>query len=331
MFEGKILCVGSSLFVKNKYGLGYHLRIDIASQNSAKQISELVSDKICSPTLDRVTNNEMLFTLPKCQTDNFAGLFDSLDQSIERNNFGIKAYGISMTTLEDVFLNICRRCEHPNEVVQSTDAFSTLLRSTQFAPNLKQKVSILIKIRCLILLRNRTYLCGLAFQLGCILIYCCSLLLFLKPVVPSPFALTSEVYEQNTIIFKSNTISSEMIASFSKHWNWKAVPEFTFELMKDAIYAVDLNQKTATIIFKANYSHSLPILQNCISNILASLWLNQSLLIETVNHPFEEDHFSLSKLAYLMSYIGLSSLGLYTLAVNFAVEVVQERKVSHLA
>lgn len=49
-------------------------------------------------------HEEVSFTIPKSQAQNFGGFFEVLDQRLEQ--FDIKSYGVSMSNLEDVFLKI---------------------------------------------------------------------------------------------------------------------------------------------------------------------------------------------------------------------------------
>ena len=46
MAEGKIKCVGSSLFLKNRYGVGYNLVIAKKDRSPAPQIDKFVFERI---------------------------------------------------------------------------------------------------------------------------------------------------------------------------------------------------------------------------------------------------------------------------------------------
>ncbi len=46
MAEGKIKCLGSSLFLKNRYGVGYNLVIAKKDRNPAPQIDKFVFERI---------------------------------------------------------------------------------------------------------------------------------------------------------------------------------------------------------------------------------------------------------------------------------------------
>uniref|UniRef100_A0A8C3FTN3 ABC transporter domain-containing protein n=1 Tax=Chrysemys picta bellii TaxID=8478 RepID=A0A8C3FTN3_CHRPI len=97
--HGRIKCVGSSLFLKKKWGIGYHLSEVCDSEN----ISSLVRQYIPDATFTGQSENELSYTLPLENVDKFPDLFCGLDS---HSGQGIINYGVSMTTLEDVFLKL---------------------------------------------------------------------------------------------------------------------------------------------------------------------------------------------------------------------------------
>jgi ATP-binding cassette subfamily A (ABC1) protein 3 len=46
MAEGDVQCCGSSLFLKNRYGVGYNLKIDKKSRDPAPDIDKFIVDRI---------------------------------------------------------------------------------------------------------------------------------------------------------------------------------------------------------------------------------------------------------------------------------------------
>ena len=61
MAEGKIKCVGSSLFLKNRFGVGYNLVIAKKSRDPAPQIDKFVFDRINSAHKLSEVSSEMTF------------------------------------------------------------------------------------------------------------------------------------------------------------------------------------------------------------------------------------------------------------------------------
>jgi len=46
MAEGKVQCTGSSLFLKNRYGVGYNLVIAKKNRNPAPHIDKFITERI---------------------------------------------------------------------------------------------------------------------------------------------------------------------------------------------------------------------------------------------------------------------------------------------
>uniref|UniRef100_A0A8C6NMZ2 ATP binding cassette subfamily A member 5 n=1 Tax=Nothobranchius furzeri TaxID=105023 RepID=A0A8C6NMZ2_NOTFU len=110
--QGQLKCVGSSLYLKIKCGVGYHLRMSVSEGCNAESVVSLVNRHVPKAKLSRQHEAELTFTLPFESMDTFPGLFSELDS---QPKLGIINYGVSMTTLEDVFL----RLEAENEVDQA--------------------------------------------------------------------------------------------------------------------------------------------------------------------------------------------------------------------
>jgi ATP-binding cassette subfamily A (ABC1) protein 3 len=113
MSKGKLKCCGSPLYLKSKFGSGYNLtiakkkinddslQIDIKN-NDSKKIIDLVKNFIPNSKLNSNINSEISFILPSNDSDKFSQLFECLEN--EKDNLNIVNVGISVTTIEDVFL-----------------------------------------------------------------------------------------------------------------------------------------------------------------------------------------------------------------------------------
>ena len=137
MAEGQLRCAGSSLFLKKHYGVGYQLTIeknarvgvaakevvyqgdsgvdeDYGSGNYICEVSgnaEAVLEKIVLSAVPEASllNNvgtEMSFQLPIGAAAKFMPMFEKLDHEIDKKN--IVTYGVSITTLDEVFLLVAR-------------------------------------------------------------------------------------------------------------------------------------------------------------------------------------------------------------------------------
>ncbi|XP_016838488.1 ATP-binding cassette sub-family A member 5 isoform X2 [Nasonia vitripennis] len=106
--KGKLRCCGSSLFLKNKFGIGYHLTLVLEGNVRENAITRLVSSHVTKAEKARRHGRELSFILPHNSVENFAPLFSAIEQEIKTKalRLGISSYGVSMTTLEEVFLHL---------------------------------------------------------------------------------------------------------------------------------------------------------------------------------------------------------------------------------
>ena len=106
--EGKMKCIGSPLFLIEKFGKFMSLNISKDEYSNNNQIVDFVK-KLVKNVEYEILSEEIMFRIPvkdkrlkKCI--DIPEFFQSLDENI--NNLKIKSYSVSMPTLEDVFLNV---------------------------------------------------------------------------------------------------------------------------------------------------------------------------------------------------------------------------------
>uniref|UniRef100_A0A665VH83 ABC transporter domain-containing protein n=1 Tax=Echeneis naucrates TaxID=173247 RepID=A0A665VH83_ECHNA len=104
MAGGELQCCGSPLFLKNKYGAGYHMVIVKDALCNVSEISRLVHMYVPNATMESSAGAELSYILPKESTSRFELLFAELEMN--REELGIASYGASVTTMEEVFLRV---------------------------------------------------------------------------------------------------------------------------------------------------------------------------------------------------------------------------------
>uniref|UniRef100_H3GK29 ABC transporter domain-containing protein n=1 Tax=Phytophthora ramorum TaxID=164328 RepID=H3GK29_PHYRM len=126
MAEGQLRCCGSSLFLKNRYGAGYNFTLvkssDPAAPCKETQLQSLVTSRV--PTAKVLSNvgAEIAFQLPLDSTTSFPLLFEELDEKM--GELGVLSYGISVTTLEEVFIKVAEAGDEDNQHTLNKDAAS---------------------------------------------------------------------------------------------------------------------------------------------------------------------------------------------------------------
>ncbi|XP_067859732.1 phospholipid-transporting ATPase ABCA3 [Heptranchias perlo] len=104
MAKGQLQCCGSPLFLKSKYGAGYHMVIVKQPDCDIPKITSLVKKFVPRAVLESKAGAELSYILPNESTDRFEALFSELEQ--EQKALGIASYGASVTTMEEVFLRV---------------------------------------------------------------------------------------------------------------------------------------------------------------------------------------------------------------------------------
>lgn len=177
MAEGRLCCVGSSLFLKKTYGVGYQLTIErqrnsimrrvvthvVFDDEDEEQYPDSSLEVVVSKVLgedncyDHGTNNgidsllmdiihssvpeaavlsnigsELSFQLPIGAASRFLPLFKGLDEQISAGN--INSYGVSITTLEEVFLLVERGLAKQKHLDSSNSVSSPTTASSEDTP-----------------------------------------------------------------------------------------------------------------------------------------------------------------------------------------------------
>ncbi|KAH9151195.1 hypothetical protein LEN26_003903, partial [Aphanomyces euteiches] len=106
MADGELRCCGSSLFLKNRYGAGYTLSlVKISPESDVSALTSFIQQSMGGrATVLSNVGTEIAFQLPLDSSHLFSDMFTSLDGQL--GDFGIVSHGISVTTLEEVFLKV---------------------------------------------------------------------------------------------------------------------------------------------------------------------------------------------------------------------------------
>ncbi|GMF37448.1 unnamed protein product [Phytophthora fragariaefolia] len=114
MAEGELRCCGSSLFLKNRFGAGYNLTLvkDDATCDD-NDVSAFVTSFVPSAQLLSNVGSEIAFQLPLHSSSSFAAMFAELDRQLQ--TLGLLSYGVSVTTLEEVFIKVAELADENNQ------------------------------------------------------------------------------------------------------------------------------------------------------------------------------------------------------------------------
>ncbi|KAL3659650.1 hypothetical protein V7S43_015325 [Phytophthora oleae] len=105
MAEGEMRCCGSSLFLKNRFGAGYNLTlVKDDSKCDDDAVAAFITSYVPSAKLLSNVGSEIAFQLFQKSSPQFAVMFTDMDNNLGR--LGLVSYGISATTLEEVFIKV---------------------------------------------------------------------------------------------------------------------------------------------------------------------------------------------------------------------------------
>ena len=104
MAKGRMMCLGSSLFLKNRFGTGYRITFVKKRKKAHPHLLKFLESYFTGVELSSEVHDEVSYVVPKSNSANFAGFFEQLDARLEE--FDVSSYGVSMSNLEDVFLKI---------------------------------------------------------------------------------------------------------------------------------------------------------------------------------------------------------------------------------
>jgi ATP-binding cassette subfamily A (ABC1) protein 5 len=102
--KGKLEVVGNSLFLKNHYGAGYNLQLTIRENCDQDAVKNFIGQYIEDCEFKSHTSSQMVFMLPYQSVSKFPAFLKALETSLE--DLCIENYGLTQTTLEQVFLKI---------------------------------------------------------------------------------------------------------------------------------------------------------------------------------------------------------------------------------
>ena len=253
--DGTMKCIGSPLFLIEKFGKNINLNITKEFSANNDNIINFINDNIKDAGIEyEIFTEEILFKIPK-DSKNFDGkkFFEILDKNYK--NLKIKSYSISMSTLEDVFINVSKITKkkkqlknHMNEVeIDEEEKAEALKREENFKilyddNNYNEKYSYCSKI----LRDTKVSMRKRLFQ-----IYRDKKTFFLEILCPILLALIGcavcsiDILEKNKAIkFDINEISNEnqIIHFYPSDQNINIINQILYNYTSEDISSIKFNQ-----------------------------------------------------------------------------------------
>uniref|UniRef100_A0A8D0RE36 Cholesterol transporter ABCA5 n=1 Tax=Sus scrofa TaxID=9823 RepID=A0A8D0RE36_PIG len=362
--QGMLKCVGSSIFLKSKWGIGYRLSMYIDRYCATESLSSLVKQHIPAATLLQQNDQQLVYSLPFKDMDKFSGLFSALDA---HSNLGVISYGVSMTTLEDVFLKLEVEAEidqadysvftqQPPEEELDSKSFDEMEQSLLILSETKaslvstmslwkQQVCTMAKFHLLTLKRESKSVRSVLLLL--LIFFAVQIFMFLvhhsfkNAVVP--IKLVPDLYflrpgdkpdrYKTSLLLQNSTDSdiSDLIGFFTSQ-------NIMVEMFNDSDYLSAAPHSAAfnvmqsekdyvfTAVFNSTMVYSLPVLMNIISNYYL-YHLNVTESIQVWNTPFIQE---ITDIVFRIElYFQAALLGIIVTAMPpyFAMENAENHKI----
>ncbi|KAM4824071.1 LOW QUALITY PROTEIN: ATP-binding cassette sub-family A member 6-like [Urocitellus parryii] len=321
MSNGELKCAGSSVFLKRKWGLGYHLSLYKNEISDPGQITSFINHHIPDAKLKLENKEKLVYTLPLESTSKFPDLFSDIDKC---SGQGMMSYDISMSTLNEVFMNLERKpmmrqdfertdkirdSESPSEMDPACFSLPEIHKTVSDMGLWRMQVCAIARLRFLKLKRGRKTLLTLLLVFG----------IALFPLIMEKIAYSmidqnadwefkTELYflssgqlpqePRTSLLIINNTESNiEDFIQSLKHQNiLLEVDDFenrngTEGLSYNGAIIVSGKQKDYrfSVVCNTKRLHCFPILMNIISNGLLQMF-NHSQHIRIERSPFSWNH-----------------------------------------
>jgi len=164
--EGKIRCLGTSLYLKNHFKMNYELTAESADKDVVEEvILRHIPDAVYVPSEDSLTKDGLVkshvWKLPLENTSDFTALFDELESHSE-----VKKFALSMPTLEELFIRLEDETHQKEEDDQHSRSDQVLIQTNQDklpilksveTPSQKSIIGTLMSYRLKIFLKNKGF------------------------------------------------------------------------------------------------------------------------------------------------------------------------------
>ncbi|XP_039085717.1 ATP-binding cassette sub-family A member 6 [Hyaena hyaena] len=319
MSNGRLKCAGSSVFLKRKWGLGYHLSLYRNEICDPEKITSFINHYIPDAKLKTENKEKLVYTLPVERTNKFPDLFSGLEKC---SGQAVISYDISTSTLSDVFMKLEGRSAieqdfEQAEMIRDTESLHDTEPAWSSLPEMQKAVSdfglwkmqicAIARLRFLKLKRGKKELLTLLLVFGiAVFPLVVEKILYAVLYQKSDWEFKPELYflspgqppedPRTSLLIINNTESNiEDFIQSLKHQNiLLEIDDFanrngTDDLSYNGAIIVSGKQKDYrfSVVCNTLRLHCFPILVNIISNGLLRMFNStQNIRIERSPYPF---------------------------------------------
>ncbi|EFP07593.1 hypothetical protein CRE_26165 [Caenorhabditis remanei] len=272
MSHGKMAASGSLPFLKKKYGDGYVMTLVLDSDDNVEDsmpVVERLSTAFVNDAKIKDQRGQMIeISLPETQKDKFLSLFKAIEAIIDKQydsedlrylssdlteqvkKMKIVAMGISVSSLEQVFIKIEKECDRvlygiddEEKRAKAEKNFNSLAEAKKEPPIegsslISLQLKTILYKRCIHLLRNPSQLI-MQFLIPCFLLY----LIFEKTAINPPADPTALISNFNLSGFPP----SKVILQFEKAPDSR-VTDYLKQFHQLEVHEVSIKKKVASLV-----------------------------------------------------------------------------------
>ncbi len=124
--EGRLRAIGTAKFLKQRFGLGYLLRMSMQDKAEPGPVTQLIGQYIEDVSIASTAGTELSIRLPRAAVSRFPEMLESLEA--RSTSVGVLSFGIETTTLEEVFMRIVN--EDTEQLLANHQKANKLLAAT---------------------------------------------------------------------------------------------------------------------------------------------------------------------------------------------------------
>ena len=155
MANGELRCCGSSMFLKSHYGVGYNLTLVKRSPDvfDSHRVCASIQEFVPKMKLLSDVGTELSCRLPTSSSSQFPALFEFLESN--QAKLGFHSYGVSVTTVEEVFLAIAQNEELTKVPTTVRNKSKNLGKTRTTTTTVHQQASAWTQCRALVIKRAK--------------------------------------------------------------------------------------------------------------------------------------------------------------------------------
>ncbi|CRK87607.1 CLUMA_CG001403, isoform A [Clunio marinus] len=314
MAEGKLRTVGSSFFLKKRFGTGYKLTCVKKTDCDINSILRVLREYADDVFVESDSQSEVVFIISEKYLPAFEHIFKKLEDNSDE--LGISSFGCNLSTLEEVFLKLGTDSYHDeSHAIDQTDT-SNLGSATMLYDNSmsSQKIqgfqSILYQFQAMFLKKfhyqRRNYKSALIMLLISIWL---TIVFMSSPNISilsaPPLDITFESYDKTiTVIEHDNTKSSKnyldifqneifqgkdqikLLENNFEDFILKKTNESLYEMRRNYLIGMTITETKFTAWFNNHPYHSLPLVLNTVNRGMLKRFAGKEFDISLTNKPY---------------------------------------------